>query len=172
VKHLQSRPKNNRVLILLTDGVNTIGEISPIQAARLAVQKSIRIYTIGFGADEMIDTRGFFNRKINPSADLDEETLKEIATSTGGKYYRARNLAELAGVYLDLDQQEPIDLDTETYRPIRSLYYWPLGVAVVISFLMAVFNPLLASATQIALHNLRALLQPAAASRESADGLD
>lgn len=168
VKHLQSRPENNRVLILLTDGVNTIGEISPIQAAGLAVQKKIKIYTIGFGADEMIDNRGFFPTKINPSADLDEETLMEIASATGGKYYRARNLAELAGVYRDLDQQEPIEQESETFRPIRSLYYWPLGLAVVISLLLAIFNPLVASAMQIALQNLRTLLRPSASTSPSA----
>lgn len=162
VKHLQSRPENNRVLILLTDGVNTIGEISPMQAARLAVQKKIKIYTIGFGADEMIDNRGFIPRKINPSADLDEETLQEIAAATGGKYYRARNLSELAGVYRDLDQQEPIEQESETFRPVRSLYYWPLGLAVVISLLLAIFNPLVAGAMQIAWQNLRSLLQPSA----------
>lgn len=160
VKHLQSRPENNRVFILLTDGVNTVGDISPIQAARLAVQKKIKVYTIGFGADEIMDNRGFFSRRINPSVELDEDTLKEIASSTGGKYYRARNLAELAGVYQDLDQQEPIEQKSETYRPVRSLYYWPLGFAVIISFLLAIFNPLMASAMQIAWQNLRSLLQP------------
>ena len=162
VKHLQSRPENNRVFILLTDGVNTGGEISPIQAARLAVQKNIKIYSIGFGADEMINGRGFFSRRINPSVELDEKTLKEIATITGGKYYRARNLSELAGVYQDLDQQEPIEQESETYRPISSLYYWPLGLAVAISLLLAVFNPLMASAVQIALQNLQSLLRPSA----------
>jgi|TARA_Y100000310_G_scaffold334724_1_gene415086 Ca-activated chloride channel family protein len=159
VKHLQSRPENNRVFILLTDGVNTVGDISPMQAARLAVQKNIRIYTIGFGADEMLDSRGIFSRRVNPSVELDEESLTEIASMTGGKYYRARNLSELAGVYRDLDQQEPIEQESETYRPVRSLFYWPLSLAVAISLLLAIFNPLIISAVQMALHNLRSLLR-------------
>ena len=54
VKRLQERPAENRVLVLLTDGVNNVGEVDPVQAAKLAAQEGIRIYTIGFGADEMV----------------------------------------------------------------------------------------------------------------------
>jgi len=103
VKRLQSLPESNRVLILLTDGQNTAGEIDPLQAAKLASQAGVKIYTIGIGADELV-VQGFFGpRRINPSRDLDEKTLTEIASSTGGQYFRARNLEELDQIYSLLD---------------------------------------------------------------------
>ncbi len=140
VKRLQSRPSENRVLILLTDGVNNVGEVSPLQAAKLAAQEGIRIYTIGFGADELIVPGLLFNRKINPSAELDVKTLTEIASLTGGVYQRARSSAELAKIYAALDEMEPIELDRETFRPIKSLYYWPLGAVLCLSLLTVLFS--------------------------------
>ncbi len=141
VKHLRKRPEDSRVLILLTDGANTAGEISPLQAARLAEKEHIKIYTIGMGADEMIQPglfgSSFGARKINPSADLDEKTLKEIAKITGGQYFRARNTEALEKIYQLLDQLEPVTQNEETFKPSKALYPWPLGAALLISFLMA-----------------------------------
>ncbi len=139
VKRLLDRPAANRVLILLTDGVNNVGEVSPIQAAKLAAQEGITIYTIGFGADEMEVSGLLFNRTVNPSAELDTETLTEIAGLTGGLYQRARSTAELASIYLALDELEPIEVEQETYRPEKSLFFWPLGGALVLSLCVAGF---------------------------------
>ncbi len=139
VKRLLDRPAANRVLILLTDGVNNVGEVSPIQAAKLAAQEGITIYTIGFGADEMEVSGLLFNRTVNPSAELDTETLTEIAGLTGGLYQRARSTAELASIYLALDELEPIEVEQETYRPEKSLFFWPLGGALVLSLFVAGF---------------------------------
>ncbi len=141
VKHLRNRPEDSRVLILLTDGANTAGQIMPVQAAKLAQEKQIKIYTIGMGAEEMIQP-GLFGssigaRKVNPSADLDEHTLKEIADLTGGRYFRARNTDELNQIYQLLDQLEPVDQDEETFRPSKALYLWPLALALIISLIMA-----------------------------------
>jgi Ca-activated chloride channel family protein len=127
------------VLILLTDGVNNVGEVSPIQAAKLAAQEGITIYTIGFGADQMEVSGLLFNRTVNPSAELDTETLTEIADLTGGLYQRARSTQELASIYLALDELEPIEVDQETYRPEKSLFFWPLGSALVLSLFIAGF---------------------------------
>ena len=94
IKRLHDRPADSRVLILLTDGSNTAGEVEPLQAAKLAKEKSLKIYTVGIGADEMespgIFGSSFFSQTYNPSADLDEATLKEIATATGGQYFRGK----------------------------------------------------------------------------------
>jgi Ca-activated chloride channel family protein len=139
VKRLLDRPAANRVLILLTDGVNNVGEVSPIQAAKLAAQEGITIYTIGFGADQMEVSGLLFNRTVNPSAELDTETLTEIADLTGGLYQRARSTQELASIYLALDELEPIEVDQETYRPEKSLFFWPLGSALVLSLFIAGF---------------------------------
>jgi Ca-activated chloride channel family protein len=137
VKRLLDRPAANRVLILLTDGVNNVGEVSPIQAAKLAAQEGITIYTIGFGADQMEVSGLLFNRTVNPSAELDTETLTEIAGLTGGIYQRARSTQELASIYLALDELEPIEVDQETYRPEKSLFFWPLGSAIILSLFVA-----------------------------------
>ncbi len=141
VKRLKSRPAENRVLILLTDGVNNVGEVSPLQAAKLAALEGIRIYTIGFGADELMVPGLLFNRKINPSAELDAKTLSEIASLTGGLYQRARSSSELAAIYESLDELEPIELEKETFRPVKSLYFWPLGFVVFLSMILIVLHP-------------------------------
>lgn len=141
IKRLKDRPDSQRVLILLTDGANTAGEVAPRKAADLAKQAGVKIYTIGVGAEEMIIRQGLFgsfNRKVNPSADLDEATLEYIADTTGGKYFRARNPSELARIYGVLDTLEPVEQDAETYRPTQSLYFWPLAAALMISLLLAI----------------------------------
>ena len=137
VKRLKDLPidqSDSRVLILLTDGSNNAG-IDPVTAAKLAKQIGIKIYTIGFGADEII-VRSFFGRqKVNPSKDLDEKSLKQIAQLTGGQYFRARDTEELQKIYLTLDLLEPVESDNLTYRPTKSLFYWPLGIALVLGLL-------------------------------------
>lgn len=130
VKRLRNESSNSRVLILLTDGANTAGEVSPLKAAELAASNHLKIYTIGIGADEML-VGGFFGyRKVNPSADLDEKMLLKIAESTGGYYYRAKNLNELNNIYMRLDELEPVEKEKQYFRPRRELYAYPLGAAL------------------------------------------
>ncbi|MDD2724801.1 MAG: VWA domain-containing protein [Methylovulum sp.] len=133
VKRLGKQPENSRVLILMTDGANTAGEVSPLKAAELAKSKNLKIYTIGIGADEMIVRSFFGNRKVNPSVDLDEDTLVKIAESTGGKYFRARNAEELNNIYLLLDKLEPVEKEKQYYRPRSELFYWPLSLALMLA---------------------------------------
>ena len=137
IKRLRDRPASQRVLIVLTDGANTAGELDPRKAAELAQQAGIKIYTIGVGASEIIST-DFFGRerKLNPSAGLDEGTLQYIADTTGGMYFRAHNPEELVKIYSVLDELEPIELEKEVFRPISALFYWPLSVALSLSFLL------------------------------------
>lgn len=138
VKKLKSRPAESRVLILMTDGANTAGAISPLQAAELAVQFGLKIYTIGIGADEMI-VRDFFGaRRVNPSRDLDETTLKAIAEKTGGRYFRARDTEEMEQIYHLLDQLEPVDREARYYRPRTELFYWPLALAWLMGILVVI----------------------------------
>jgi Ca-activated chloride channel homolog len=134
VKRLRQRPQDDKILILLTDGANNVGEVAPEKAAELAAFDNIKIYTIGVGADEMRmpGLLGLGRRITNPSADLDETTLKNVAQTTGGRYFRAKDTRGLAEIYSYIDELEPIDQDPETYRPIQALYYWPFSAALVL----------------------------------------
>lgn len=137
VRHLRERPEASRILILLTDGVNNSGQVSPLQAGELAAQEGIRIYTIGIGAESSPRTSIFNTRAVSPSADLDEETLTQIAVNSGGRYFRARDITELEEIYAVLDELEPVEQEDETFRPTIALFYWPLGAALLLSFLIA-----------------------------------
>ena len=72
------------------------------------------------------------NRKVNPSADLDEKTLKQIATLTNGQYFRARNQDDLEKIYDTINQLQPIDSDVLEFRPEKNLFFWPLSLAILI----------------------------------------
>ncbi|MDQ2075619.1 VWA domain-containing protein [Marinimicrobium sp. ABcell2] len=137
VKRLRERPDNNRVLILLTDGANNSGVLTPERAAYLAAQHNVKIHTIAFGAEEMITPGIFGPRRINPSHDLDEEAMIAVAEQTGGRYFRARNLTELSEVHAELDRIEAIEFDTQVFRPTRSLFHWPLAFAFGLSGFLA-----------------------------------
>lgn len=136
LKRLREHASASRVLILLTDGANTAGKINPLQAAELAQSEGLKIYTIGVGADELFvpGPFGFGARRINPSQDLDESTLKQIAEMTQGQYFRAKDTDKLEQIYQLLDKLEPIEVDQKTVRPRKALFYWPLGLAFILSF--------------------------------------
>ena len=136
VKRLDDTEEVKQVMILLTDGANTAGEVSPVKAAELAAEKGLKIYTIGIGADEMIVQSIFGRKRVNPSADLDEKTLTAIAEKTGGQYFRARDSEELLKVYDLIDQLEPIEQEAELFRPMRALYIYPLGVGMALATLL------------------------------------
>ncbi|NOR70265.1 MAG: VWA domain-containing protein [Methylomarinum sp.] len=138
VKRLKKQKANSRVLILLTDGANTAGAVKPIKAAELAANNHLKIYTIGIGADEMIVRSFFGSRKVNPSRDLDETTLKSIAEKTGGRYFRARNTQELDKIYQLLDELEPVEKDKQYFRPKTELYYWPLAFSLLLAGLISI----------------------------------
>jgi len=140
IKRLRQQKTESKVLILLTDGANTAGEVSPIKAAELAAEEGLKIYTIGIGADEMVVSSFFGRQKVNPSADLDEKTLKKMASLTGGQYFRAKNTEELNEIYQLLDKLEPIEKDHQHFRPTKALYPWPLGIAFLLSFIIVLAN--------------------------------
>ncbi len=127
VKKVRETSDNNRVLILLTDGQNTAGEIDPLKAAELARAAGLKIYTIGIGSS---GRNSVFSGWASGSG-LDERSLQAIAQMTGGRYFRARNVQQLAQIYDLLDKLEPRARDEEFYRPVKELYYLPLGIALL-----------------------------------------
>lgn len=141
VKRLRGQAQENRVLILLTDGDNTAGEVTPLKAAQLAKREHVRIYTIGIGAEKML-VQGFFGQQRVANTALDEASLKAIAAATGGRYFRARDTAELQKIYQLIDAIEPLSKDQQTFRPIDELYRWPLSGALLITLLLALAHAL------------------------------
>lgn len=138
IKRFVSKQESNKVLLLLTDGQNTAGNISPEQANELAINNGVTVYTIGVGADKMLVKSIFGNRQINPSQELDEDMLTQIAESTGGQYFRARDAKSMEQIYAKLDELEPIAQETRQMRPLQALYFYPLGLALLLSLLISV----------------------------------
>ncbi len=136
VKRLEDAGNANRVLILMTDGANTAGEVAPVRAAELAAARGLKIYTIGIGADEESANSWLGLRRSNPSSQPDEATLRAIAAATGGRYFRARDSEELAEIYAELDALEPMPRDSEKLRPIRPLFVYPLAGALALASLL------------------------------------
>ena len=136
LRHMLEQETEQRVLILLTDGQNTAGQMQPLEAAKLAAQEKVTIYAIGVGADEMVRRSFIFSQRVNPSADLDEATLTELANMTGGAYFRARDTQSLAEIYQTIDSLQPIASEEAFYRPEKDLFYWCLGAALLVAMLI------------------------------------
>ena len=135
LKRLRAEPKSSQqdaaggtVLILLTDGQSNAGAMPPLEAAKLAAQAGLRIYTIGVGAS---GEDGFFGSIGN--MDLDEPTLKSIAQVTGGRYFRAADASALRDVYREIDKLEPAAGHQQWWRPADERFRWPLGLALILS---------------------------------------
>ncbi len=129
-----------RVIILLSDGANTSGVIDPLEAAKLAKESGVKIYTVGVGADQMVQKGFFGDRLVNPSQDLDEKTLTEIAKMTGGEYFRARNPQQLEKIYDIINKLQPINNAQQTWRPRDELFRYPLAIALLLSVVIAVMR--------------------------------
>jgi Ca-activated chloride channel family protein len=139
--HEQKKDEGEQVLVLLTDGANTAGEVQPLKAAQLAQQVGLRIYTIGIGAEQLeVSSLIGGRRRINPSADLDEDTLTQIAQLTGGRYFRATDTASLQDIYKLVDELEPVEEPESGFRPVKSYYFYPLGLAVLLVTLMSLIS--------------------------------
>ena len=125
--------QEQRVLILLTDGVNTAGAISPEQATELAVDAKVRVHTIGFGGEQQ--ALGMFGLRLQQPAEIDEAALRLIAEETGGRYFRARDANELASIYAELDRIEPSLRPGEMQRLRIERYPLPLALALGVAAL-------------------------------------
>ena len=135
IKRLQTRDAQSHVLILLTDGANTAGEVEPLKAAELAAKQKLKIYTIGVGAESR-EVGGLFFKRTIKNTEIDEKTLQSIADTTGGKYFRARDINELNKIYALIDQLEPVEQESQSFRQIQALYFWPLSLAFIIAALI------------------------------------
>ena len=138
VKRLRTQTEGQRVLVLLTDGVNTAGALQPAKAAELARDAGVRVHTIAFGGEGVLSLFGFQLPMPGGGDEIDEKGLAAIASTTGGQFFRARDTAELAGIYAEIDRIEPITRAGEAVRPRLERYPWPLGAAwllAIVAFL-------------------------------------
>jgi len=120
IKLFESSETENRVLIVLTDGNDTGSKVPPIEAAKVAADRNVTIYTIAVGDPE---ARG--------EEVVDIEVLNAIAKVTGGNAYQAVNRSELTQIYQDIAELEPEKHETLSFRPRRSLHHYPLGIVIV-----------------------------------------
>ena len=132
IKRLRERPAASRIFILLTDGQDTASTVDPMEAAALAAQLDVKIYTIGISRN--------LGRSGNGRAEVDEAMLNAVAESTGGRYFRATSPAELEAVYALLDELEPVEQEASTFRPKRALSWIPLLAALALATLLAVLR--------------------------------
>ncbi|MBI3123703.1 MAG: VWA domain-containing protein [Ignavibacteriales bacterium] len=130
VNRLKDSKAKSKVMILLTDGVNNAGHIDPLTAAQIAQKFGIRIYSIGVGtigqAPYPFQTPFGIRYQMVP-VEIDENILKQIASATGGKYFRATNNRKLAQIYDEIDHLEKTRVEVTSYRHARELYFgWAL----------------------------------------------
>lgn len=132
---LRDSKAKSKVLILLTDGVNNRGNISPMTAAEIAKKNKVRIYTVGIGKNGMamypLPTGG----TVMMPTEIDEKTMTDIAELTGGKYFRAKKNSELEEIYREIDKMERTKFNVTQYSKRNELYE-PFAVAALIVFLL------------------------------------
>ena len=129
VNRLRDTPAKSKVVVLLTDGGNNIWTVPPLDAARAAKEFSVRVYTIGAGSQgeapmPMFDNTGQVIGFGRIRADLDEELLKQIATLTGGQYFRAADTAALEKTYAQIDAMEKQQVETAAFEQWQELFPW------------------------------------------------
>ena len=132
VKGLRDQPEKSRIIILLTDGEDTASSIPPAQAAQLAAQYGIKIYTIGIGSKGAVPYPDRYGRVVMARMSLDEDLLRAIAEGTGGKYFHARDTNALKEIYSHIDTMEKSTVETRQYMIRTPLYRYPLGAALAL----------------------------------------
>jgi Ca-activated chloride channel family protein len=139
VKRLEASDAESKVVVLLTDGRNNRGEVGPVTAARLAEALGVRVYTIGAGSrgtapvpvDDPFRGRVYANMRV----DIDEETLREVASLTGGRYFRATDTESLAAIWAEIDELETTEIEVENFTQYAERFGVPLGAGLALILL-------------------------------------
>lgn len=138
VSRLKDSKAKSKVIILLTDGTNNKGDISPLTAADIAKSFGIRVYTIGVGTNGMapypLRVAGTI-QYINTPVEIDEKTLTQIAITTNGNYFRATNNSKLKEVYKEIDKLERTKLNVKQYSKRHEEYQWFALIALLFYYL-------------------------------------
>lgn len=134
VSRLKDSKAISKVIILLTDGINNRGEITPEASAEMAKEFGVRIYTIGVGTDKKEAPYPTPYGSMNVPVEIDEKTLGNIAEATGGRYFRATDKQSLRDIYNEIDKLERTKLNVQQYQEYEELYQ--LFALLAILFLM------------------------------------
>ena len=138
VSRLKDSKAKSKVVIQLTDGSNNSGDLSPLTSAQIAKSLGIRVYTIAVGTNGVAPYPmivGGTTQYVNMRADVDTETLSQIAAQTDGNFYRATNTAELKNIYRDIDKLEKTKMDVKKFSK-RYEAYQPFALAAVLALLL------------------------------------
>jgi Ca-activated chloride channel family protein len=140
VRRLQKSNSKSKVIILLTDGVNNAGSVDPLQAAAAAQKYGVKVYTIGVGTNGRAKAPvarkpngGFIYNYV--TVEIDEALLTEIANQTGGKYFRATDLASLESIYEQINQMEKTKIEKKSFRKYSEKFYWFVWASMFFIFL-------------------------------------
>ena len=125
MSRIKDSQAKSKVIILLTDGVNNTGEIAPVTAAEIAKTFGVRVYTIGVGTQGEAPypfQTAYGVQYQNIPVDIDEPTLKQIAATTGGQYFRATDNASLRQIYNEIDKMEKTKISVQEYSKKQEEY--------------------------------------------------
>ena len=138
VSRLKDSKTKSKVVILLTDGSNNMGDISPLTAAQISKSLGIRVYTIAVGSKTVAPYPmqvGGTVQLVDVRVDVDEETLRQIAQTSDGHFYRATNTAELKKIYKDIDQLEKSKMEVKKFSK-RYEAYMPFALAALVCLVL------------------------------------
>jgi len=138
LSRLKESEAKSKIVILLTDGINNAGKVSPLNAAEVAKALGIKVYTVGAGTKGFAPypARGLGGRKIyqDVKIEIDEETLKRIAEETGGRYFRATDTESLKAIYKEIDSMEKTQIEEVGFREYKEIFFKFLSAGLI--FLM------------------------------------
>lgn len=138
LKHFKENKHDSQIasaiLILLTDGSNTAGVVEPLDAAEKAQAMGLKIYTVGVGK---VRSRTGLDRFLTNKSDMDIDTLTQISEKTGGQFFQANDTQQLAEIYQHINKLESVEHEIFSYRLRTEFYAWPLGLALLLSLLLA-----------------------------------
>ncbi len=127
-------PSKSQIVILLSDGYANTGVISVPQAIELAKRNSVKVYTIGIGSSQQV-VQNFYGLQIPTPSTLDEKTLQEIASQTGGQYFLATSTKNLQDIYKVIDNLEQEEITLQSLKPRKELFFIPLFLGLIFLFI-------------------------------------
>ena len=127
-------PAKSQIVILLSDGYANAGVVSVSEAINIAKRNNVKVYTIGIGSGEQV-VQSFYGLQIQTPTTLDEKTLKQIATQTGGQYFLAKTTSSLQDIYKVIDSLEKEEVTIQSYKPRKELFFIPLFLGLLCLFI-------------------------------------